>query len=88
MYRMTREDNVFYAKRNLVDSIWKEAHIEGISVTYPEVQEIVEGRSVAGLTIDEILAINNLKHTWRFVLDSLDDPFDLAYIRSVNYKGR
>ncbi len=77
MYRMTREDNVFYAKRNLVDSIWKEVHIEGISVTYPEVQEIVEGRSVAGLTIDEILAINNLKHTWRFVLDSLDDPSTL-----------
>lgn len=25
---MSIEDNIFYAKRNIVDSIWKEANIE------------------------------------------------------------
>lgn len=27
--------NVFYAKKNVVDSIWKEAIIEGVNITYP-----------------------------------------------------
>lgn len=36
---MLVEDNVFHAKRNLVDSIWKEAHIEGVKATFPEIQE-------------------------------------------------
>lgn len=83
---MLREDNIFYAKRNLVDSIWKEAHIEGINVTFPDTQEIVEGRSVSGLTVDEIFAINNLKHAWQFVFDTLDEPLDLDWICKLNRK--
>lgn len=83
---MLVEDNIFYAKRNLVDSIWKEAHIEGIDVTYPETQEIVEGRSVAGLSIDDILAISNLKHAWHYVLDNLAAKDDLETLKMINLK--
>ena len=34
--KLSLEDNIFLAKRNLVDSIWKEARLEGIAVTYPK----------------------------------------------------
>lgn len=81
---MTVESNVFYAKRNVVDSIWKEANIEGIAVTFPQTKEIFEGRTVAGLSVDETVAINNLKHAWQFVFDNLDAPMDLAFVRQVN----
>ena len=30
-YYMSTEENVLYAKRNMVDSIWKSANLEGIS---------------------------------------------------------
>lgn len=83
---MLREDNVFYAKRNLVDSIWKEARIEGIGVTFPQTQEIVEGRSVAGLSIDDVMVINNLKHAWQYVFDTLDEPLTLAWVQGLNLK--
>lgn len=33
-YNMTREENILYAKRNIVDSIWKSANLEGIPVTF------------------------------------------------------
>ena len=33
-YNMTLSDNIEYAKRNIVDSIFKEAHVEGINVTF------------------------------------------------------
>ena len=40
-FNLTREQNVFVAKRNIVDYIWKSANLEGIGVTYPETQAIM-----------------------------------------------
>ena len=60
-YNMTTEENVLYAKRNIVDSIWKSANLEGIPVTFSETQAIYDGANVGHLRIDEIQAINNLK---------------------------
>ena len=85
-FHMTKEENIFYAKRMIVDSIWKEAHLEGINATFPDTQEIYEGRSVAGLSVEGAVAINNLKHAWWFVLDSLDDPLSCEYIKTLNEK--
>ena len=59
-YNITKEQNIFLAKRCIVDSIWKSSHIEGIDVTYLEVQRIYDGGNVARLRIDEIQTINNL----------------------------
>lgn len=83
-FHMTVEENILYAKRNVVDSIWKEANIEGIGVTFPDTREIFEGRTVKGLSVDDTVAINNLKHGWQFVFDTIDVPVDLSYIRQIN----
>lgn len=68
-YNLTREQNVFIAKRNIVDYIWKSANLEGISVTYPETQVIYDRGIVNGLSVNEIIAINNLKYAWQFILE-------------------
>lgn len=83
-FSMSIEDNLFYAKRNIVDSIYTEARLEGIGVTYPETNEIFNGRTVAGLSVDDTIKINNLKHAWQFIMDTIDYPVDLRYIRQVN----
>lgn len=83
-YNMSIEDNIFLAKRNIIDSIWKEANIEGIAVTFPDTREIFEGRTVPGVSVNDTVAINNLKHGWQFILDTLDVPVDIAYVRQVN----
>jgi Fic family protein len=83
-YKMTLEHNIMYAKRNIIDSIYSEARLEGIGVTYPDTMEIFEGRTVAGLTIEETLKINSLKHAWQFVFDNIDYPVDLRFIRQIN----
>ena len=54
-------DNVI-AKRNIVDYIWKSANLEGIAVTYPETQAIYDGGIVNGLTVNDVITINNLKY--------------------------
>ena len=76
-YHLTKEQNVFIAKRNIVDYIWKSANLEGIGVTYPETQTIYDGGIVNGLTVDNIIAINNLKYAWHFILEN--DEFKYNY---------
>ena len=83
-YCMTREDNIFVAKRNIVDYIWKSAKLEGFTVTYPDTDAIYNGMSVANVPVTEIIAINNLKHAWQFILDNLDYSIDYPYICHIN----
>ncbi len=71
-FNLTREQNVFVVKRNIVDYIWKSANLEGIDVTYPETQAIYDGGIVNGLTVDKIITINNLKYAWQFILENED----------------
>lgn len=83
-YNMTKEENIFFAKRNIVDTIWKSSHIEGINITYPETQQLYDGGNVASLRLDEIQTINNLKHAWLFLLNSIDSDNNLSLLKSIN----
>ena len=83
-YNMTQEQNIFLAKRNIVDSIYKSSHIEGIDITFPETQKIFDGGNVSKFRIDEIQTINNLKHAWLFVLNSINNKNDLNLLKSIN----
>ena len=83
-YNMTQEQNIFLAKRNIVDSIYKSSHIEGIDITFPETQKIFDGGNVSKLRIDEIQTINNLKNAWLFVLNSINNKNDLNLLKSIN----
>lgn len=83
-YQLTLEENIFLAKRNIVDSIYKESRLEGIAITFPETNEIYEGRAVAGMSVDDIVKVNNLKHAWQFILDTVEYPIDLRYIRQLS----
>ena len=83
-YVMSQEENIFWAKRNLVDYIWKSANLEGIGVTFPETQTIVEGISIQGKSIDDINSIVQLKHGWQMVFESINEELDLAYIKKLH----
>lgn len=84
--RMRVEDNVTFAKRSIVDMMYFQARLEGIAVTFPQTAQIYEGRSVAGLTIMEVKAVNNLKHAWQFTFDSIEYPLDLRWLSQLHYE--
>ncbi|OCR84647.1 Fic family protein, partial [Campylobacter fetus] len=69
---------------NIVDYIWKSANLEGIAVTYPQTEIIVDGLSVNGLKINDINSIVNLKNAWKFVLENIDYPLDFRYLSQIN----
>lgn len=83
-YNLTREQNVFIAKRNIVDYIWKSANLEGIAVTYQDTQVIYDGGIVNGLKVDEIVAINNLKYAWEFILENEDIKLDFTLLCNIH----
>jgi Fic family protein len=83
-FNMTREQNIFVAKRNIVDYIYKSAKLEGLGVTYPDTEAIFQGAAAPGVKVSDIIAVNNLKHAWQFLLDTLDVPLDYAYMCKLN----
>lgn len=83
-YNMTLEQNLFLAKRNLVDNVYANARMEGINITFPQTKTILEGINVSNLKIDEIQCILNLRDAWKFVITNIDDEFNLKFICNVN----
>lgn len=83
-FNLTQEQNIFLAKRNIIDSLWKSANLEGIAITFPETQKIYEGGNIEHLRVDEIVTINNLKHAWQFILSTIDADVDFNYISSIH----
>ena len=63
------EQNIDFAKRNLVDTIYKQAILEGVATTFTDTESIIEGGKVNNMTSEDILKIVNLKHAWEFILN-------------------
>lgn len=63
------EQNIDFAKRHLVDTIYKQAILEGVATTFADTESIIEGGKVNNMTSEDVLKIVNLKHTWEFILN-------------------
>lgn len=83
-FNLTLEQNVFLAKRNIVDNVYANARMEGINVTFPQTQTILEGVNVPNLKIDEIQVILNLRDAWNYVINNVNKELNLDFICKVN----
>ena len=69
-FHMTLEENLFLAKKILVESVYNTAKLEGVNTTFPETEAILNGVNVPGAKLDDIQVILNLRDAWRDVLAS------------------
>lgn len=78
--------NIDFAKRHLVDTIYKQAILEGVATTFADTESIIEGGKVNNMTSDDILKIINLKHAWEFILDKnvILSNSDFALLCEIN----
>ncbi len=83
-YNLTLEQNIFLAKRNLVDNVYANAKMEGLNITFPETKTILEGVNVPKLTIDEIQCVLNLRDAWKYVINNISEELNLEFICKVN----
>lgn len=83
-YILSQEENIFLAKKLLVTSIYSGARIEGVNVTFPETQAILDGVNVGRLKLEDINVIQNLRDAWRYTLACIEEPFSLDVICKIN----
>lgn len=75
--------SISMGKRQLVDSIWKSAGIEGLGTTFPNTEKILENIPVQTKR-DEVFFIVNMKRAWYFLFDNVDYPNNISYLRELN----
>lgn len=78
--------NIDFARKHLVDTIYKQAVLEGIATTYADTETIIEGGKVNNMTANDILKVINLKHAWEFILnkDVITSPTNYALLCEIN----
>ena len=78
--------NIDLARRNMVDSIYKQAKLEGVATTYSDTETIINNGKVKDMTATDISKIVNLKHAWEFILDEgvITCPTNYAILCQIN----
>ena len=65
-YQMSKEDNIFFAKRKLVDNIYKSANLEGIAVTFADIYSFMNNVNTGTISVDDMLKLKGLKDSWEY----------------------
>ena len=78
--------NIDLARRCLVDSIYKQAILEGVATTYSDTETIVNGGKVNDMTAIDISKVVNLKRAWDFILSegTISYPTNYAVLCQIN----
>lgn len=86
IYNMTKEDNIFFAKRKLVDNLYKSANLEGIAVTFADTMAFFNNVNTGKISVDDMLKLKGLKDAWEFVLSTIDDELSTDYIKKIHFQ--
>ncbi len=78
--------NIDLARRNLVDSVYKQAMLEGVATTYSDTEALVSGGIVSKMSAEDAQKIINLKHAWEFILSRgvIEYPSNYAIASEIN----
>jgi len=86
-YRLTLQENIFLAKKNVTRSVWSGVHLEGFNMTYPETETVLNHGRLKNADPDAVICANNLKRGWRFLLNNIGDSapaLDFDYMSTIN----
>ena len=85
-FNMTKEDNIFFAKRKLIDNIYKSANLEGIAVTFADTYSFMNNINTGNISIDDMLKLKGLKDAWEYVLNTIDEQLTIDYIKKIHFQ--
>ena len=86
LYNMTKEDNIFFAKRKIIDNIYKSANLEGIAVTFADTVDFYNNVNNGKISVDNMLKLKGLKDAWEYVIDTVDDDLTIDYIKKIHFE--
>lgn len=85
-YEMTKEDNIFFAKRKLIDNLYRSANLEGIAITFADTVAFVNNVNTGTISVDDMLKLKGLKDAWEYVLNTIDEKTTLDYIKKIHFE--
>lgn len=83
-YNLSLEQNIFLARKLIVENIYNSAKLEGCNVTFPDTKTILDGVSVANLKMSDVEVILNLRDAWKFLINNIDKEFNLDFACKIN----
>lgn len=86
LYNMTKENNIFFAKRKLVDNLYKSANLEGIAVTFADTVAFINNVNTGNISVDDMLKLKGLKDSWEYILNTIDEPLSTDYIKKIHFE--
>lgn len=81
---MNIKQNILYAKKHIVDNIYSSVKVEGLGMTFPETETILENGRLEGKSFDEIHFVNDLKKAWGYLFEHIYDKLDLDTVKTFN----
>lgn len=85
-YNMTKEDNIFFAKRKLIDNIYKSANLEGIAITFADTYSFMNNINTGNISIDDMLKLKGLKDAWQYIIDNIDKDLTIDFIKKIHFE--
>lgn len=85
-FNMTKEENIFFAKRKIIDNIYKSANLEGIAVTFADTVDFYNNVNNGNISVDNMLKLKGLKDAWEYVLNTIDDELNIDYIKKIHFE--
>ena len=85
-YNMSKEDNIFFAKRKLVDNLYKSANLEGIAVTFADTIDFINNINTGRISINDMLKLKGLKDSWEYILNTIDEELTMEYIKKIHFE--
>lgn len=82
-FTFTPNENIRFARSSLAKLVHQTSRLLNVSSTYPQTQTIIDGVSVSGITITELLIIVHLKKAFYYTIN-LDQPINFDTEIKIN----
>ena len=69
---MDKKTTVFLAKKLFTELVFNTAYIEGVNVTFPQTQTILDGGIVNQVPVSDIQTVLNLRDAWRYCINNFE----------------
>ena len=78
--------NIDFARKQLSNTIYNQAILEGVATTFLETENIIEEAKINNMNTTDVMKIINLKHAWEFILnkDVIRCDTDINLLKNIN----
>ena len=81
---MDKRTTIFLAKKIFTELVFNTAYIEGVNVTFPQTQTILDGGIVNQVPVSDIQTVLNLRDAWRYCINNFESTTNDDFLCKIN----